>query len=478
MQQKQFQNNTKIIATLGPATSSVIRIKALLRAGVNVCRINASHGSHETHKIIIDNIRKADQELSAHTAILFDLQGPKLRIGKVEDKGRKLNEGDDLILTVKKVVSGSKEVFVQYPSICKDVKKNETILIDDGKIAVKVIKIVSNHSVHCKVIHGGLLLSNKGINLPDTSISLPALTEKDRNDLKFALSNKVEWIGLSFVRKPADLIELKSLIKKAKGFSRVIAKIEKPEALKNIDGILLECDAVMVARGDLGVEMPMEEVPLLQKMLVKKCLANSKPVIIATQMLESMIQNFRPTRAEVNDVGNSVLDGADALMLSAETSIGAYPVDAVKAMHKIIANIECDEQVYHRFTSPDEEKKSFISDTITYNAAIMARNSGAKAIITMTHSGYSAIRLTSQRPKANIFVFSDNPRLMKILNLVWGIRVFFYDKYESSEKTINDATDLLLKHKLVKKGDLFLSIGSTPLHKRGMANTIRLATIT
>jgi len=469
----KFLNRTKIIATIGPSSSSKEVLEKMIKAGVNVCRINGSHGSHDLQKKIIDHVRQINQERGLHIAILYDLQGPKLRIGMLP-ADMMLEDGDKLILTTNKNSTEPREVFVQYPSICMDVKKGETILVDDGKIALKVEEVVGDEKVITTVVHGGVLSSRKGINLPDTKISLPSLTEKDHADLTFALDNSIEWIGLSFVRSAADIISLKKIIADSGKSSKVIAKIEKPEAIVDIAGILEETDGLMVARGDLGVEMPMEQVPLIQKMLVARCIAASKPVIIATQMMESMITNFRPTRAEVNDVANAVLDGADSLMLSAETSVGKYPVEVIEAMHKIIRLSETDQSIYYRAKPPVKQLTSFISDTISYNACLMAKHAGAVCITVMTHSGYTAVEISSQRPKANIFVFTDNIGLLNTLSLVWGVQGFYYDKYESTDTTISDIKAFIQEKKFVKKGDLVIHVASTPLFEKGTTNTIKL----
>lgn len=421
---KSKSNKTKIIATLGPASCTKNVIEKMIRAGVNVCRINGSHGNHVEQKVIIDLVREINNAHGLHVAILYDLQGPKLRIGDVENNHLLLKENDELVLTTLAKNSLPGEVFVQYPSICKDVMPGETILVDDGKISLVVQHVIGNEKVITKVQHGGILTSRKGINLPDTKISLPSLTEKDIRDLDFALENNIEWIGLSFVRSATDIIELKKKIASKQKKSRVIAKIEKPEAIIDIVAIIEVTDGLMVARGDLGVEMPMEQVPLIQKMLVSRCIAASKPVIIATQMMESMITNFRPTRAEANDVANAVLDGADALMLSAETSVGKFPVEVIEAMHKIIETSETDQSIYYRSNPPIKNTTSFIADTVSYHACLMAKQTGAICITVMTHSGYTALELSSQRPKANILVFTENRLLLKTLSLVWGVKAF------------------------------------------------------
>ncbi len=468
---------TKIVATLGPASTSMEVIEDMIKAGVDVCRINFSHGSYDNVLTQIGNVRAINKKLNKHTAILADLQGPKLRIGVVENNGVELIAGKEVVITTKECIGTAKRIYITYPQFPKDVKAGENILIDDGKILLKVVKTNSKDEVKSVVVHGGMLSSKKGVNLPNTKVSLPCLTEKDLKDLDFALKNNVEWIGLSFVRSVTDIVDLKAIIKKKNKHARVIAKIEKPEALIGIDNIIDMSDGIMVARGDLGVELPMEQVPLVQKMLVKKCLAASTPIIIATQMMESMITNFAPTRAEVNDVANAVLDGADAVMLSGETSVGKYPVKVIEAMTKIISNVEAEESIYYKEHAPSLKNQTFVADSICYNASVMAKQANVKAIISMTNSGYTAFKLSSQRPQAHVFIFTDNPTLLTTLNLVWGVKGFYYDKYESTDQTISDILAILKKQKFVDIDDLVINIASMPMKERGRTNMLKLSQI-
>ncbi|HKR03677.1 MAG TPA: pyruvate kinase [Bacteroidia bacterium] len=474
---KKHKNRTKIIATIGPASISKEVMERMIKHGVNVCRINASHGDHKMQQEIINNVRKLNKKLDVHVALLYDLQGPKLRIGDVINNSVILEENGEVELTIKECFSDHKKIFVKYPLFHNDIQVGDTVLIDDGKIELLIVKKNKKDSVIAKVIHGGALSSKKGLNLPYTKISLSSLGEKDKNDLEFALENEVEWIGLSFVRKADDVKELKNIIQSKGSRARVIAKIEKPEALRDIDDIIAATDGIMVARGDLGVEIAMEKVPLIQKMLVKKCSVASKPVIIATQMMESMITNYRPTRAETNDVANSVFDGADAVMLSGETSVGAYPVKVVEAMHKIIAMSEGEDSIYNRHLPPEKHSATFISDSICYNSCIMAEHSGAKAIIAMTHSGYTAFKISSQRPHAHVYIFTDNKVLLNTLSLVWGVEGFYYDKYISTDDTIKDIKNFLKRNGFLKKDDLTINVASTPLEDKGTANMIKLSVI-
>ncbi|MDQ3193036.1 MAG: pyruvate kinase [Bacteroidota bacterium] len=468
-------NRTKIIATIGPASSSKEMLKELIIAGVDVCRINFSHGSHEDHLQVIKHIKEINKELWVHTAILADLQGPKLRIGLIENDKAELISGKEIIITTEKLVGTADKVYITYPQFPQDVRPGEIVMLDDGKLILRVIETDGKTEVRTHIVHGGVLSSKKGVNLPNTKVSLPCLTEKDLTDLEFALENNVEWIGLSFVRSASDIIELKNLISLKNKTTRVVAKIEKPEAIDDIDNIIKEADAVMVARGDLGVEVPMESVPLIQKMLVRECIKAAKPIIIATQMMESMITNVSPTRAEVNDVANSVIDGADAIMLSGETSVGVFPVKVIEAANKIIRNVETHGGVFNRDMEPEINIDRLATDTICHSACHLAENINAKAIITMTHSGYTAIKVSSYRPKANIYVFTSNHSLLNTLSLIWGVRGFFYDKYISTDHTIADIKYLLRKEGLLKQGDYFINLASMPITEKGKTNMMKLS---
>lgn len=471
-------NKTKIVATIGPASTSKEVLREMILSGLNICRINFSHGNYDTVSETILNLRELNVEMETYVGILADLQGPKLRIGEVENNAVELIHGNLVTITTVRTVSTAERIFITYPEFPKDVIVGENVLIDDGKILLKVISTDNDTEVTAVVVQGGTLSSRKGVNLPNTKISLPCLTEKDIKDLDFALKNKVEWIGLSFVRSVNDILDLRERIKAAKSTARIVAKIEKPEALKEIDAIIEASDAVMVARGDLGVELPLEQVPTIQKMLVRKCIQLSRPVIIATQMMESMLTNQSPTRAEVNDVANAVLDGADAVMLSEETSVGKYPVKTVQQMHRIVRYIEENEKsIYFREHHPELHNITFISDSICYNACVMAKHAGVTAISTMTNSGYTAFKLSSHRPKANIFTFTDNPSLLTTLSLVWGVYGFYYDKYESTDVTIQDIQDILQQEGHIKQDDLVINIASTPIKERGRANMIKLSLI-
>lgn len=475
MNKELSYNKTKIVATMGPATDNIAVLEELFLAGLDICRINFSHGDYEAVQHTINNIRTLNKKLNRHVGILGDLQGPKLRIGKVKDNAVDLINGNEITITTKEMEGTAEKIFITYPQFPQDVKVGELVLIDDGKITLEVKETNGKDEVRCVIIAGGILSSKKGVNLPNTKISLPCLTLKDLRDLDFALEHNFEWVGLSFVRSVTDIVDLKTIIVKKKKHTRVIAKIEKPEAIREIDNIIDVTDGVMVARGDLGVELPMEQVPLLQKMIVNKCIQASKPVIIATQMMESMITSYTPTRAEVNDVANAVLDGADAVMLSAETSVGRYPVKVIEYMRRIITQIENNGEIYFREHEPELKTVTYITDSICYNASVMAKQAGVNAIISITNSGYTAFKLSSHRPKANIFIFTDNHTLLATLSLVWGVRGFYYDKYESTDQTISDLKDYIKDCGYVNVDDLVINLASTPMKEKGRTNMLKLS---
>ena len=466
---------TKIIATIGPASSSKTILMKMINKGVNVCRLNFSHLSHEKAKEIITIIKSINQELHVHTAILADLQGPKIRVG-VFEKPITLKKGTELSLSNDQ--KEEKAIFINYSNFAKDVKKGDGILLDDGNIALKVSQVISEKTIKAKVIFGGRLYSNKGVNLPDTEISLPCLTQKDKKDLAFILGEKIEWIGLSFVRRAEDIVKLKKIIRKKKtSNARVIAKIEKPEAIVDIDNIITQADAVMVARGDLGVEIPLHKVPVYQKMIVEKCIAQSKPVVIATQMLESMTKNISATRAEVNDVANSVIDGADAMMLSGETSIGKHPTKVIDTMRKIIRDVEGSEHNISKQETTKRTSKSerFLSSAICSSACQIAEKTRAKAIITITYSGYNTIKTSSYRPTAFIYAFTNNHSILNTLSLVWGVQGFYYDRGTTTDQTIKETKEILMKNKLILKGDLVINVASMPAQEKGMTNMMKIS---
>ena len=466
---------TKIVATMGPATADKEVLKQMILDGLNVCRLNCSHGSHEDHKKSIDMIREINLETGLNVSILADLQGPKIRTYEMENNGAVMEEGSIVTIVTERITGTSERFGISYSLMPRDVQPGEIILLDDGKLQMEIVSTNGVSEIKAKVIHGGILSSKKGVNLPNTKISLPSLTEKDREDLEFALNNDVDWIGLSFVRSARDIIELKHIISNRQAKALVVAKIEKPEAIDDIDEIIKVTDALMVARGDLGVEVPYQNVPLIQKMLIRKGHQYAKPVIVATQMMESMITNVTPTRAEVNDVANAVLDGADAVMLSGETSVGKFPIEVIRTMVNIVNEMEKFDGIYHKDQLPDKSQSRFISDSICFNACRLAQRVEADAIITMSYSGYTSYKIASQRPNAPIFVFTGNKQIITQLSLVWGVRAFYYDKKVSTDHTIADIKYLLTKDGLLKQGDLVINIASIPIEENGKSNMLKLS---
>lgn len=469
-------NKTKIVATIGPATAGYDNLRELIIKGVDVCRLNFSHGSHDVHLESLLNIRKVNEDLNCSVAILQDLQGPKLRIGEV-DGAIYLESGKHIKVTTVPGLSTADKLYVNYERLPLDAKPGETILINDGKVSLVIEEILNEHEILAFIVDGGKLTSNKGFNLPQTELSVPSLTEKDIEDLEFGLKHNVEWVALSFVRKPEDIIDLKQRIAAHGKDIRVIAKIEKPEAILHIDDIIKVADGIMVARGDLGVEIPMQKVPLIQKSIVDKCIQAAKPVIIATQMMESMIEESMPTRAEINDVANAVLDGADAVMLSAETSIGKFPLKVVEAMSKIITDVEADRRVYYKGKKPHHSSPSFASDEICFTAVRISDHLKAKAIVAMTKSGFTGFRVASYRPEASIYIFTDNHRLLTTLSLVWGVRGYYYDKFESTDQTFEDVITVLKQNNMVRERDYVIHCASMPIHKKLRTNTLKVSVV-
>jgi len=473
----RVNKKTKIVATVGPASNSFEILLELAKAGVDVFRLNFSHGSYKEHLQVLRRVRKINKKYDTHLCIIQDLQGPKIRVGEVRNNEVELIAGEKIIITTDDLIGDNKRISTTYKSFAKDVKKGEKIFIDDGKIQLKAINTDGNSNVTAEIINGGILKSRKGINLPYSKITAPLLTEKDKKDIKFGIKHEVEWVALSFVRSASDVLELKKIIKKSRKNIKVIAKIEKPEAIKNIDEIIEVSDAIMVARGDLGVEMLLEEVPMLQKMVVKKCIKQAKPVIIATQMMESMITNPRPTRAETNDIANAIIDEADALMLSAETASGKYPVKTVLSMVKTIHSVESQANIYNKFEDLDHDSETFYNDSVVWSACRLTMNTNANAIIGMTISGYTGFLIASHRPRASIFVFSKNKPLLSTLSLVWGVRGFYYNKYTSTDRTFHDIIRILVKKKHLKKGNVIINTASMPIKERGRTNVIKLSVV-
>lgn len=469
---------TKIVATLGPASSDRDTIKQMMIAGVNVFRINFSHADFDAAKERIQLIRDLNKELGYNVGVLADLQGPKLRVGKMKD-GVVVEKGDRVVFTTEKIEEGTADhVYMNYQSFPKDVKAGERILLDDGKLIFEVVSTDGQSEVIASVVQGGPLKSNKGVNLPNTEVSLPALTEKDVKDAVFAIEQEVDWIALSFVRHKEDLLDLKKLIKKHSSYEiPIISKIEKPQALDNIDEIIDHSNGLMVARGDLGVEVPAEQVPLIQKNLALKAKAARIPVIIATQMMESMIDGLTPSRAEVNDVANSVMDGADAVMLSGETSVGKYPVDVIQTMRKIVIRVENSPLIRKYDQAPQNKNDRFITKSTCYHAALMATEIEAKAICTLTNSGYTAYQISAWRPDSSILVFTSNKRILSQLNLLWGVKCHYYERFVSTDETVLDVNHIAKEKGYVKVGDTLVNLLAMPVANKGMVNTLRVSVI-
>ncbi len=474
---KHLEKKTKIVATLGPASSSKEVLREMILAGCNVFRLNFSHGKHEEYEILIQIIRELNEELGSKTAILADLQGPKLRVGEVEKGDIPLKIGQKIILTTQFCIGNAERVFITYPTFPLDVHPGEFVLFDDGKVKMVVLSTNKVDEVLLEVVYGDSLKSKKGVNLPNTNVSLPSLTEKDIRDLDFALEKEVDWVALSFVRSAKDIHELRKHIKSKNKTALIIAKIEKPQALTNLDAIIDATDAVMVARGDLGVEYPIEKLPLVQKQIVSKCLEKGRPVIIATQMMESMIDNFMPTRAETTDVANGVLDGADALMLSGETSVGKHPVSVIEYMSKIIASIEEDGDIYYRNRDFLKPSPNFLADSVCYSAVKTAERTNAKAIVSMTKSGYTAFKIASFRPKSIIMMFTNNKSLLTKMNLIWGVNCFYYDKFNSTDEAIEEISNFLKENEFVTNGDVIINTTSMPVHFMERTNMMKITVI-
>ena len=473
-------HSTKIIATVGPACNTYEKLLELVKAGVNVFRLNFSHGTHEDKAQIIEYIKRINNEEPYNISILGDLQGPKLRVGEIENGSLEINTGDILTFTSKENVIGTKEkIYVSYPNLYNDVKTGDKILIDDGKLEVVVIEITPDGDVKVAVTYGGLLLPKKGLNLPDTEISLPALTEKDLIDLEFIINHNLDWVALSFVRKAEDIVDLKARLAEKNSKTKVIAKIEMPSALRDLRNIILESDAVMVARGDLGVELPVEKIPMAQREIIRKCIHRAKPVIVATQMMESMIDRIKPNRSEITDVANAVLEGADAVMLSGETATGKHPALVVETMRKIIMEVEKTEYRYNREEDlkPLAHSPSFLSDAICYNACKIARDVNADALVGMTQSGYTAFMLSSYRPQSPIYIFTKEKTLVNQLSLSWGVRAFYYAEEISLDDIVFDQIDILKNRGFLKPGDIVVNTGSTPVHLHLATNVLKITKV-
>lgn len=468
---------TKIVATVGPACSSYENLLELIQSGVDVFRLNFSHGSHEDHLEVINRLVYINEKYNLHISILADLQGPKLRVGKIENNALPLEEGDVITFVNEPCVGNKDRIYMSYPEFPTDVEVGEIVLVDDGKLVFEVIETNKQDTVRLKTVFGGVLSSNKGVNLPNTNVSLPSLTEKDLADLDFILTQPVNWIALSFVRSPDDIYDLRQRIDQKNHPAKIIAKIEKPEAVERIDEIIKASNGIMVARGDLGIEMPIERLPMIQKEIIRKCIQYARPVIVATQMMDSMINNPSPTRAEVSDVANAVLDGADAVMLSAETSVGRHPAKVVQYMNRIIENAEAHYTPSSLRPFLTDKARTFLSDAVCFQAVSMAEEVRAKAIIGMTSSGYTAFKVSSCRPNAEIYIFSDRMHMLSTLNLCWGVRCFYYDRFTTTDETIQDVTEILKANELVQPDDVLVNTGSMPLHRRHRTNMMKITVV-
>ena len=469
---------TKIIATLGPASSSKEMIKKLIKSGVDVLRVNFSHATHDEVERIVDDVNDLRKELGSNVTLLGDLQGPKIRIGELEnDIELKKNQSLSICSNLSDS-NGVDKIFISYPSFAKDVKPGENILVDDGKLIFKVISTNKKDTVDIKVVQEGVLKPRKGVNLPNTKISQPALTEKDIDDAKFAVKKSFDWIALSFVRSKKDVLQLRELIESRCDYHiPIISKIEKPQAIEKIDSIIKVSNGIMVARGDLGIEIPAEEVPLNQKKIVAKCKKRGIPVVIATQMMESMIDSLTPSRAEVNDVANSVMDGADAIMLSGETSMGKYPCEVVKKIGDIIHGVEDSPLIKIPVDLPEIKSDRLITKSICKNAATIANEIGASAICTLTNSGYTGWQISSWRPSALVIVFTSNKKILTQMNLLWGVKGVYYNNFESTDKTVEEVNSLALENKYIKKGDYVINLAAMPIYEKGQVNTLRITKI-
>ncbi|HVI49123.1 MAG TPA: pyruvate kinase [Chitinophaga sp.] len=470
-------HKTKIVATVGPACDTYEKLLALVKAGVNVFRLNFSHGSHEDKLRIIEYIRQINKTEPYNVAILADLQGPKLRVGEIENNALPLKAGDILTFVNQKVVGNMEKIYVSYPDLYKDLKPGQKILLDDGKIETVVKEITANEEIKAEVTLPGILSSKKGFNLPDTKVSLPALTEKDIVDLEFIIDHECDWVALSFVRSVKDLIDLRKRLEARQSKMKVISKIEKPEAIQNLKEIIWESDGVMIARGDLGVELPVEQIPMIQKDIIRKCIHRAKPVIVATQMMESMMDRTRPNRSEITDVANAVLEGADAVMLSGETATGQFPELVIQTMNKIIQEVEKEAIIYNRNLIPQRHSPTFLSDALCYNACKIAEDLDADALIGMTQSGYTGFMLSSYRPRSPLYVFTKERTLVNQLSLSWGVRAFYYEEEESLDDIVFDQINILKERGFVKVGDVAVNTGSTPVNLHLPTNTLKITRV-
>ena len=469
---------TKIVCTLGPSSNTLEDIERLYRAGMNVVRINFSHGTHEGHKKTIGLVREIARKHKYSIPVLMDLQGPKIRVGTMKDGAQHVKEGNIVEITSEEVEGSSSLIPIDYPNLLEDASEGNQILIDDGLLELKIVK-KGTSTLKARVVVGGMLKSRKGVNLPDVKISMSSLTEKDIEDLEFGLGVGVDFVAMSFVRSAKDVQDVISRIRAAGSNASIISKIEKPEAVEAIDEIIEETDGIMVARGDLGIEIPSEKVPMVQKLIIDRCRAAGKPVITATQMLDSMINNPRATRAESSDVANAVMDGTDAVMLSGETAAGKYPVEAVQAMHKIIRSVEenSDRLYYSLNYRKPEWKEKQVVESLAYSCVIIADNVEAKAISTLTHSGNTARRIAKFRPRVPIVAFTESKIVRRQLNLVWGVEAVRLEELFDTDSSVKMMEKYLENNGFVEKNDRVIIATGMPLAKRGRTNMVKVSTI-
>lgn len=467
---------TKIVATIGPASSSYEALLDLVKAGADVFRLNFSHGTHEQHLEVIQHIEAINNKHNLHIGILADLQGPKIRTGDLGD-GVMLEDKSIVTFVTKKPPVDSGLIHIKYVNFAKDVEPGQRVLCDDGKIVLEVVSTDKETKVELVVKFGGLLKSKKGINLPETQVSIPSITKKDKQDLKFILTQKINWIALSFVRSAKEMKMLRKYVDKAGHHAKLIAKIEKPEAVTNIKEIIKASNAIMIARGDLGIEVPIEKVPIIQKNIIKKCIQRARPVIVATQMMENMIDNLYPTRAEVTDVANAVLDGADAVMLSGETSVGIHPTRVVEKMNSIITEAENEYSIQSKRAKSNDNSGTYHSDVMCLMAAKIAEEIDAQAIASITVSGYTAFKISSYRAKIPLHIFSSVREILGTMNLIWGVRCHHYDKFTTTDETIEDLSKILKDKKILKAKDIIINTGSMPLKKRFRTNMLKVTIV-
>jgi pyruvate kinase len=461
---------TKIICTLGPASSDYETIKAMVEAGMDVARLNFSHGDHSTHQKNIETLRQISLELDKPIAILQDLQGPKIRVGDMEE-GTVLEAGQKTTITMQNVVGNAQKFSSTYKGLSTDINEGDTILIDDGLICIQADRVLNNE-IYGTVVHGGPLKSHKGINLRHSSISTPALTDKDIKDLDFGLSEDVDYVALSFVREASDIKEVKGAVRRKDKQAHVVAKIERHEAIEDLEQIVMTADAVMVARGDLGVEIPLDRVPMLQKTILQSCRMHLKPAITATQMLESMIHNPRPTRAEVSDIANAILDGTDALMLSGETAVGNYPVEAVRTMARIAETTEARLTTSHQYLNGFEDEG--IGNSVVYAACRLSENLKAKAIICFTESGFTGRLLSKYRPMIPAIGVTTDAFVERRLALYWGLQSICLEEVTNTDEMILQVEQAVVKRRFVERGDLVVIIAGLPLPITGVTNLIKV----